>query len=123
MKRWEKIKLEEIENLTEMANIFPEDSGINFGYMRIINEKRHPQFPHLHFTKDLKLIQKEFVKFSINSDISKIEIIEEKDLKLNKKEITLIKKFISINSDSLIEYYLQGETIHTKKFLNNLQKI
>lgn len=114
---------EEFEELVEMSNLSSKRTGIKTGYIQIKSEMRHPIYPHIHFVKDLKKSKAEYIKFSIDSDINKIEIIEIKNLKLSKKEIEQVKEFISKNSELLNDYYLQGEFLDTDDFLDNIKKI
>jgi hypothetical protein len=115
----------QIDNqLFEMANIPPKRSGINFGIIQIRPEARHSLFPHIHFVKNIKNQNDEYTKFSIDSKVENIKIVEQVDMSLTKKEIDLIKKFIVKNNALLKQYYLQAEYIvDTVEFLSNLKKI
>jgi hypothetical protein len=106
----------------EMANIPIKRTGLKKGYIQIRSEKAHAKFPHIHFVYDLKNSKNEFIKFTINKEIDKIEIVQNK-LNVSTKEIEDIKKFISKNEENLINYYLQGEFIDTDTFLDSLKKI
>jgi len=109
-------------SLIEMANISVKRSGIEEGWIQIRNEKRHSNFPHVHYVHNLKKSNHEFIKLTINEKIEDIQIIENK-MKLLVKELNKVKLFISKNYKVLIDYYLQGDVIDTDDFMDSLKKI
>jgi len=107
--------------LYEMAILDEKDSGISEGYIRIGFERRHPKLAYIHYFHAISMKDKEYVKFTINSDLEKIVMIENK-MNITGEEINKIKKFISKNSDLLSNYYFQvGDTILTRKFIQALK--
>jgi len=109
--------------LFEMANIMPKYSGIEEGTIQIRPEERHINFPHIHYVHNVKKAEFEFIKFSITSNANNIKIIEEKNLTLSSKEKRNIIKFITRNSEKLIEYYNQAEFLDTTDFMLSIKKI
>jgi hypothetical protein len=110
--------------LFEMANISPERSGIITGIIQIRPEARHSLFPHIHYVHNIRLQNKEYVKFSISNKRKNIEIIEQKNINLTIDEIEDIETFIIKNNKLLKEYYIQAEFIlDTVTFLSSIEKI
>jgi hypothetical protein len=111
--------LSEKQLFVEMANIKPQISGIEKGWIRITAiEKPHIMLPHIHYMHNLKK-KKEYVKFNINSNIKKIEILKQK-MEITTEEIEQVKMFISKNAKLLTKYYFQGEVLDTDLFLHSL---
>ena len=111
------------QHFFEMANLTSKYTGISEGIIQICPEERHKNFPHIHYVHNVKQATEEFIKFSINKDVEKIIIIEEKNITLTNKEKDKVLKFISINADKLIIYYKQAEFLDTMELLNSLIKI
>jgi hypothetical protein len=111
------------ERFFEMANISSKYTGIIEGTIQIRPEERHKNSPHIHYVHNVKKADNEFVKFSINKEVDKIEVIEIKNLTLTKKETDKVRKFISLNPKKLIRYYKQAELLDTIDLLNSLEKI
>ena len=111
------------EYLVEMASIDARQSGIIEGDLVLrAKEAKHPFFPHVHYVHNLRNQEKEYIKYTIDSDLSKIKAIVIK-MKITKKENKKVKQFIAKNSKALIDYYLQGKGIRTQDFLDSLKKI
>ncbi len=110
--------------LLETANISPEYSGIKKGIVQVRPGLRNELFPHIHYFHDIRKQNDEYAKFSIKDDVDEIEIMEQKNIRLEKNESGSIKSFIALNSDLLLIYYLQAEFIpDTGEYLSLLKRI
>lgn len=105
-----------------MAILSYKNTGIPKGFISIRVEKVHSGKSHIHFFYDVKKQKTEYMKFSIDV-FANIEIIEQKNIKVNKQQIEDIKKFIGLNKEILKDYYEQGEMYITSDFLNEVEAI
>jgi hypothetical protein len=113
----------QLKPLFEMANITPKYSGLVKGVIQIRPEDRHIYFPHIHFVWNVKKAENEYIKLSLESNKNKIKIIEQKNIKIDNKQIEIIKDFITLNYSLLKEYYLQAEFLDTGEFFSLIVKV
>lgn len=110
-------------HLFEMANIPPVRTGLK-GIVQIRPEERHIFMPHIHYVRNVKKAEIEFLKITLSKIEDKIEILENKNFKISTKELKQLKIFITHNYKKLHTYYSQAELIlDSSGFLANFEKI
>jgi hypothetical protein len=107
----------------EMANIPSKKTGLS-GIIQIRPEERHILFPHIHYVRDVKQAESEYIKVTLNEEKNKIKVIKNKNFKISKKEFELLKIFIERNFKKLETYYNQAEYIpDTSAYLSKFVKV
>ena len=108
--------------LPEMATFDSRETGFKGCFVIKSKEHAHPLFPHVYYCYNLKKSGSEYIKLNIDSDIDKIEVIEQKNIIIKSKLLKKIKLFISKNERLLVKFYLQepDSLLSTRDFLDSL---
>ena len=108
--------------LFEMSNLDTDDTGLSNGIIYISTKYAYgTQIPHsarIKYTNDNNTMFKVSVTISDNPEI----VVGEKD-SIPSKNLKELYKWIKINKIKLLDYWENGNTYITKKFLNSLEKI
>lgn len=111
MKIYERL-FSEKENLFEMANFWPKDTGLS--YVIWISEKsgKEKHGPRIKIDIDGNIY---------SMTVSDTPEFKQKNVKISSKELNTIKKFIIDNKDLLLKYW--NEEISTVDFVKKMKKI